>query len=301
MHSSSSSSSHHGSYPTESQDRLEVLFRQENSFYLTTDYLGALIEQRTASAAASDSSSSSGSSKMLNQHWREVMCEWAYHVVDHFDFPRDIVSACMSFVDRYLASHLLRKPEGIPKHTFQLLAMTSLYIAVKLDQPRMLSLETMAHLSRGTFTKDQMQAMEYDVLRELEWHVHPPTPYTFLSYFMELTPGQPGASKIYEMARYLVELSVLDYDFVGKRSSTVAIAALLNALEDQAGHCHNARQFIAEGEASAVLTCQARLRNLYNVPDQSVFDANSNPATLAQEVDAFGRTPSPTCVSNNLM
>ena len=218
-------------------------------------------------------------------------------VVDHFDFPRDIVSACMSFVDRYLTAHLKTNPQGIPKHSFQLLAMTCLYIAVKLDQPRMLSLETMAHLSRGTFTKDQMQAMEYDVLRKLEWHVHPPTPYTFLSYFVQLGANQPGASKIYEMARYFVELSVLDYYFVGKRSSTVAVAALLNAMEDHAGSCHDVLRFVAPGQEQLVVDCQARLRSLYNVPDQSVFDTQ----TEGGAADALGRTCSPTCVTQNVM
>jgi len=217
-------------------------------------------------------------------------------VVDHFDFPRDIVSSCMSFLDRYLARHLATQPEGIPKHAFQLLAMTCLYIAVKLDQPRMLSLETMAHLSRGTFTKDQMAAMEMDVLNKLEWHVHPPTPYTFLSYFMQLSKPTSSAGKTYEMARYFVELSVLDYYFVGKRSSTVAIAALLNAVEDAQVYQELAHAFVAPDQHEVVRDCQARLRSLYNVPDQSVFDS----AATATD-DYRISTPSPTCVSQGLM
>ena len=199
----------------------------------------------------------------------------------------------MSFLDRYLANHLEHHDEGIPKHAFQLLAMTCLYVAVKLDQPRMLSLETMAHLSRGTFSKSQMQAMEMDILNKLNWHVHPPTPYTFLSHFMQLTKPQPAASKVYEMARYFVELSVLDYYFVGKRSSTVAIAALLNAVEDHS--CFDdLSNFIAPGQEDIVRNCQARLRSLYNVPDQSVFDADNQAVNM-------GRTSSPTCVSQNVM
>ena len=70
------------SYPTETQDRLEVLYRQEASFYLTTDYLSELIQRQGKDSKSDDGSNSSGASsnsKMLNQHWREVMCEWAYH------------------------------------------------------------------------------------------------------------------------------------------------------------------------------------------------------------------------------
>lgn len=69
----------------ETEDRLKVLYQQEITFYLTTDYLGELIQQKqqaaTTSITGNDSSSGSSgsSSKMMNQHWREVMCEWAYH------------------------------------------------------------------------------------------------------------------------------------------------------------------------------------------------------------------------------
>lgn len=71
------------SYPTESQDRLEVLYRQEVSFYLTTDYLSTLIHRQaqdnTVNSNNSKGDDGTSNSKMLNQHWREVMCEWAYH------------------------------------------------------------------------------------------------------------------------------------------------------------------------------------------------------------------------------
>mgnify|MGYP005849321739 CR=1 FL=1 len=207
----------------------------------------------------------------------------------------------MGFLDRYLARHLATNPAGIPKNAFQLLAMTCLYIAVKLDQPRMLSLDTMAHLSRGTFTKEQMRVMETDILNVLQWHVHPPTPYTFLSHFMQLMNSNkqaplPGSSKIYEMARYFVELSVLDYYFVGKRNSTVAVAALINALEDQKCYGANLSCFVPPGEEEMVQDCRDRLRSLYNVPDQAVFGSDT-----PEECQGHQRTSSPTCVTQTPM
>jgi hypothetical protein len=61
-------------YSAEMQDRMQVLFQQEATFYMTNDYLGTLLQQHKA--APDDMS---GTSKILNQHWRQVMCEWAYH------------------------------------------------------------------------------------------------------------------------------------------------------------------------------------------------------------------------------
>lgn len=67
------------SYPNETQDRLAVLYQQEVSFYLTTDYLSAILHRQGRDSKSDDGTSSGSNSKMLNQHWREVMCEWAYH------------------------------------------------------------------------------------------------------------------------------------------------------------------------------------------------------------------------------
>ena len=96
-----SSSSTSSSYPTESQDRLEVLFRQEITFYLTSDYLGTLIQQQQASstgAAGEDSESTGSNPRMLNQHWREVMCEWAYHGT----FDRSILEGFINSFVRWM-------------------------------------------------------------------------------------------------------------------------------------------------------------------------------------------------------
>lgn len=266
-------------------------------------------------------------------------------VIDHFDFPRDIVSSCMNLLDRYLVLHLSSQESsssssschttaavGIPKDAFQLLAMTCLYVAVKLDQPRMLSLQTMAHLSRGTFCKGQMQSMEMEILSRLRWQVHAPTPYTFLSHFMQvltITPTTTSSSsvgaqattttilspcsvQIYEMARYLVELSVLDYYFVGKRSSSIAVAALLNALEDQyytnttaataaAAHPHVAHKAISDlmvpGEELLVHHCQNRLRGLTqtNAANDPARDAAAA-AVPQEEEDPRSWQTSPTSV-----
>ena len=65
----------------------------------------------------------------------------------------------MNILDRYLA---LR---AVNKQVFQLAAMTSLFLAIKLNEPGKLSMASMVELSRGYFRVDQMAAMEVAILR----------------------------------------------------------------------------------------------------------------------------------------
>ena len=44
-------------------EAIKALFKKERAFYLTNDYLGSALQD----------------SKNANEHWREIMCEWAYN------------------------------------------------------------------------------------------------------------------------------------------------------------------------------------------------------------------------------
>jgi lipoyl(octanoyl) transferase len=151
-------------------ERINALLQQERNFYTCEDYLSPTFQQKLLENATgesgsdtmlSDSSSSvhSSSSSRINEVWREKICEWAYQVVDHFDFSREVVNISMSFLDRYLSTRL------VDKKMFQLAAMTTLYLTVKLYEQGPLSMASMIELSRGYFMVEQMAVMEMSILR----------------------------------------------------------------------------------------------------------------------------------------
>jgi Cyclin, C-terminal domain len=73
----------------------------------------------------------------------------------------------------------------------------------------------------------------------LSWRVHPPTAYCFGKHILYLLPCTSvtldDRHAILELARFLTELSVIDYFFVIHKPSVVAFAAILNAMEDVPG------------------------------------------------------------------
>jgi hypothetical protein len=194
--------------------------------------------------------------------WRRKICQWSFKVIDHFRLDREVVSCAMNIFDRYLA----RMPKSfdmetcdcpacqrsVDSRTFQLTAMTSLYLAMKLNSDngdnesscRKLRLISFVELSRGQFCADDICEMETTILKELRWQVHPTTPMTCVSYLLRLMPPATSipwpARKSYdlvlhvlhELARYLTELSVcLGSTCSAHTPSQIAYASIMVSMD----------------------------------------------------------------------
>lgn len=145
-------------------ERLHALLEQEIYSYQTADYLAPGYQQKLRDIHPETHeflswSSVTTSTSGINEIWREKICEWSYQVIDHFDFSREIVGIAVSYLDRYLS----RRP--VNKKHFQLLAMSCLYLAIKLYEPGTVSMKSMIELSRGYFGVDDMVEMEITILR----------------------------------------------------------------------------------------------------------------------------------------
>ena len=170
--------------------------------------------------------------------WRSQMCSWAYTVVDTFGFSRTTVAICFDLLDRYLAKEC-RREISLSRQDFQLLSMTSLYLAVKLHgSGEKLGIETLMDMSRGYFAMEDFEDAELDMLEALEWRLSPPTADCFLMEFHTLYPTGIS-SEWMSSCQELLELSVADAYFVPRKDSQLALAAMLvtakkfNVLQEQ--------------------------------------------------------------------
>lgn len=142
-----------------------ALRSQEERFYCSKDYLrqdfqSCQVDSEVAEGfMCSASSSGSSTSSRLNNLWREKICEWSYQVVDHFNFSREVVAIAVNCLDRYLAVRTVNRK------TFQLAAMTCLFMSIKLNESRTLRLSTFLELSRGYFEAEHVIDMEKDICR----------------------------------------------------------------------------------------------------------------------------------------
>lgn len=220
-------------------DHLRALLQMESQTYgPCTDYL-ALFEASPIS-----------SSERVSDSWRRKLCEWCYEVVDHFEFDREAVYFALNYVDRTVATRAQTSEDPPSKRKFQLLAVTALFIALKLHGStdncggprRKLKVDSFVQLSRGFFSVEDIKGAERDMLTTLQWSVHPPTTVRFAQFFLRLLPGwsaepytrshQLVVSSIFDVARYLAELAVCSSECsVGSKSSVIAYVCVLLALD----------------------------------------------------------------------
>jgi Cyclin, N-terminal domain len=312
-------------------DHLKNLLVQEKTHYAPCmDYLAVIAASRAKGPRADVSAAAPSHCDMVNEAWRRKLCEWCFDVVDHFGMEREVVSVAMNYLDRTVAKILQEHGHDyhIPKREFQLVAVASLYVAVKVHgetedtdmDPRRLNVDVFVELSRGLFQAETIEAMEISILFNLNWHLNPPTPLKFVAAMMKLIPSWHGSElgtqnpasrtvfkAIFDVSMYLTELSfcVSTFTFHSK-NSVIAYASILcaiEALEDALPLPYDARvKFVNQVAAVTGLLPESQevrcVRNLLMdlCPAIQERDVASLIMTGADEEDDAGKA-SPICVS----
>jgi lipoyl(octanoyl) transferase len=307
----------------ESIDRISVMLEQECSNYTSCyDYLTDIHDQ----------ASSENPNEHVNESWRRKICEWSYEVIDHFGFDREVVSIALNYLDRVIANKTRDTGASVPRKEFQLAAVTTLYLAIKLHgetdaregAPRKLRINAFVELSRGLFSVETIETTERSILETLEWRVNPPTSVAFIASLLRLLPEtfkrQPVhgsvASSIFEMARYLTELSVCVSSFSFQfKSSEIAYAATLcsiDALRDSVPFPYEVRvAFLNSVAGATALTpntpsvrkacsmLQELCPSIFDKPEEDVpaaFSRSTSITGVTEEITTEGGKKSPVCV-----
>jgi hypothetical protein len=215
-------------------DRIAVMLEQEQTHYSPCyDYTSALKNNIDG----------------INENWRQKIAEWVFKVVDLLKYDREVVSITLNYLDRVIAHATETSKTSVTRNEFQLIAVTSLYLATKLycklhdeadDTPRKVRLESFVSLGRGMFSIETLERQERNIMSTLDWHLNPPTVVSFIKSFFRLFPcslqGKSLRDHILEsysdMATYLSELAIcassLSFHF---RNSEIAYATILCAMD----------------------------------------------------------------------
>jgi hypothetical protein len=162
--------------------------------------------------------------------WRQQMFNWACMVVDSFGMDREVVAMSFSILDRYIAKEAPRSSTSITRHDFQLFSMTCLYLVIKITvpSPRKLGVEALVDMSRGFYSSQDIALTERDILKTLQWHVHPPTAMGFCRLYWSFLSQEPSAAMQMTCAT-MTEIIVADPQFVSYKPSAIGLAAVLHA------------------------------------------------------------------------
>ena len=135
---------------------------------------------------------------------------------------------------------------------YQLLSMSSLYIAIKAHEPVAFASDMFASMSNGLYTISDIEEMECHILKILQWNINCPTNVQFAYHILSLiykhlqslsviVDDEEECSSVVDEStwcfildetRFQIEYALRDYALSNiERGSTVALASILNALD----------------------------------------------------------------------
>ncbi|KAL3809604.1 hypothetical protein ACHAXA_002163 [Cyclostephanos tholiformis] len=184
---------------------------------------------------------------------RAKIVDWCYSVIDMCELDREHVARAMNIVDRFMSNpHRPPRSEILPhfshreilydRNMYQLLAVSALYISIKVNEREIFSAENIATMSQGNYSAANIEAMERTILECLSWRVCAPTAFQLGCIVIELMISQVQESTdvVMDIGRwnairnelaFQTESAVRDFQLAAQRPSSVAYMALINTIE----------------------------------------------------------------------
>ena len=123
---------------------------------------------------------------------------------------------CVAIMDQYL------KVQPVSPKKLQLVGITALLLASKYEEMFSPNIEDFVYITDNAYTSSQISEMETLVLKELKFELGRLLPLHFLRW--ALKAGEVDVEQ-HTLAKYLMELTLIDYDMVHYHPSKLVAAA----------------------------------------------------------------------------
>lgn len=161
----------------------------------------------------------------VTPNMREILVDWLVEVAEEYKLVSDTLFLCISYIDRFLSSHALRRDK------LQLLGVSCMLIASKFEEISPPHAEDFCYITDNHYTAEEVVNMERDVLKILNFEKVAPTTKVFLRSFMRASEEESKSlSMQFEaLSWYLAELSLLDYGCLRFLPSMIAASSIFLA------------------------------------------------------------------------
>ncbi|XP_051559981.1 G2/mitotic-specific cyclin-B2-like [Myxocyprinus asiaticus] len=153
----------------------------------------------------------------INGRMRALLVDWLIQVHSRFQLLQETLYMTVAILDRFL------QVQPVTRKKLQLVGVTAMLIACKYEERHVPMVGDFVYIADDAFTKAQIREMEMLILSELNFEFGRPLPLHFLRRASKA--GNADAEK-HTLAKYFLELTLLDYDMVHYLPSETAAAAL---------------------------------------------------------------------------
>lgn len=158
----------------------------------------------------------------ITEKMRMILIDWLIQVHSKFHLIQETLYLTVYILDRYLEKATVKRSE------LQLLGVTSMLLASKYEETFAPEIGDFVYITDNAYSKDEVQRMEQEMLEVLEYDFSDPLGLHFLR--RNSKAGGMNKEK-HDLAKFLMELSLISYKFVSKYPSQIAAAALFLAIK----------------------------------------------------------------------
>ncbi|XP_005393891.1 PREDICTED: G2/mitotic-specific cyclin-B2 isoform X1 [Chinchilla lanigera] len=152
----------------------------------------------------------------INGRMRAILVDWLVQVHSKFRLLQETLYMCVAIMDRFLQA------QPVSRKKLQLVGITALLLASKYEEMFSPNIEDFVYITDNAYTSAQIREMETLILKELKFELGRPLPLHFLRRASKA--GEVDVEQ-HTLAKYLMELTLTDYDMVHYHPSKVAAAA----------------------------------------------------------------------------
>ncbi|XP_054422337.1 G2/mitotic-specific cyclin-B3 [Pteronotus mesoamericanus] len=157
----------------------------------------------------------------ISSNMRAILVNWLVDVQISFEVSHETLYLAVKLVDHYLMKVTCKKDK------LQLLGSTAFMIAAKFEESCPPSLDNFLYICNGAYQRDEMLAMEINILKTLDFDINIPVAYHFLRRYSVCFRVNMNTILL---SRFICEMTLQEYDYIQERASKLAAASFLLAL-----------------------------------------------------------------------
>ena len=157
------------------------------------------------------------SQKELAWQMRGILTDWLIQVHVRFRLLPETLFLCVNIIDRFLSARVVSLAK------LQLVGITCMFIAAKFEEIVSPSVSHFLLCADSSYTESEILQAERYVLKTLDWNLSYPNP---VHYLRRISKADDYNVKVRTLAKYLLEIGVLEWRLIAAPPSLMAAGAI---------------------------------------------------------------------------
>lgn len=153
---------------------------------------------------------------------RSLLVDWMVEIQESFELNHETLYLGVKLVDHYLSK------VTVGKETLQLVGAAAMFVASKYDERIPPLVEDFLYICDGAYTRRELIRMEMNLLKVCNFDLGVSISYRFLRRYGRCAKV---TMPVLTLARYILEMSLMNYEVVTVKESKLAAASLYMALK----------------------------------------------------------------------